>query len=48
LEAIVGDRVSTANQILVGGRETLAWMLKNTLDGTRAWFMTDGRHHVTD
>lgn len=48
VEAIVGEHVPEPHRITVGGRDTLAWMLKNTLDGTHAWFTTDGRHHVTD
>lgn len=48
VRATVGETVEVPQNSVIGGREQLAWMLKNTLDGTHAWFTEDGRPYITD
>lgn len=47
IRATVGETDAEPIRFEAGGRDRLAWMLKDTLSGTRAWFADDGRHHVT-
>lgn len=49
IAAIVGEVEADPFDVRVGGRERLAWMLKNTLNGVRAWFTDDKdpHHRVT-
>lgn len=46
--ASVGEIEGDPFDVRVGGREKLAWMLKNTLNSVRAWFTENGDFHVTD
>jgi len=48
IRATVGEADAEPIRFDAGGRDRLAWMLKDTLNGTRAWFADDGRYHVTD
>lgn len=48
IEATVGETEADPYDMTVGGRENLAWLLKNTVTGSRAWFTTSGGVHVTD
>lgn len=48
VEATVGQSASELPPIVVGGRETLSYMLKNTLNGAHIWFGVDGRVWSTD
>ena len=32
----------------IGGRERIAWMVKDTLGGARAWFTIDGKLYIND
>ena len=46
--ATVGEEGSDTINFTVGGRENLAWMLKNTLGGERAWFAKDGKVYLSE
>lgn len=48
ISATVGEEGSASTNFTVGGRENLAWMLKNTLGGERAWFAKDGKIHLSE
>lgn len=48
INATVGETEAQPVRFEAGGRDRLAWMLKDTLTGTRAWFAQDGQYHVTD
>ncbi|MFJ7258308.1 hypothetical protein ACIQWV_38755 [Streptomyces sp. NPDC098085] len=48
ISATVGEELADPFDRTVGGRERLAWMVKNALEGERAWFTHDGKVHVTD
>lgn len=47
LSGTVGERDAEPNEFVVGGLDSLAWMVKETMGGARAWFMEDGRMFVT-
>ena len=46
--ADVGDFQGRPTRITVGGLENVAWMLRNSLTGAKAWFAQDGRVWTTD
>lgn len=48
IAAMVGEVEADPFDVRVGGRERLAWMLKNTLNGVRAWFTDGNEFHITD
>jgi hypothetical protein len=48
VSAIVGEERGVPTNFAVGGRENLAWMLKNTLGGERAWFANDGKIYLSE
>ncbi|MCX0241862.1 hypothetical protein [Streptomyces drozdowiczii] len=48
ISATVGEELTDPFDWTIGGRERLAWMVKNALGGERAWFTHDGKVHVTD
>lgn len=47
VSAVVGERQGEPSTTTIGGRDRLAWILKETLGGTCVWFTKDGKHHVT-
>jgi hypothetical protein len=47
VRAMVGERQGEPTTTIIGGRDRLAWVLKDTLDGTCVWFTNDGQHYVT-
>jgi len=47
VSAMVGERLGDPTTTVIGGRDRLAWVLKDTLDGTCVWFTNDGQHYVT-
>lgn len=47
VSAIVGERQGDPSTTIIGGRDRLAWVLKDTLGGTCVWFTKDGKHNVT-
>lgn len=48
LTATVGETESEIAPIVVDHTQDLAWMLKDTLRGSRIWFAHDGRFWMTD
>jgi hypothetical protein len=46
--ADVGNFQGPPRRVTVGGLENVAWMLRNSLTGARAWFAQDGRVWTTD
>jgi len=48
LSATVGEEQSDLYDFTVGGRERLAWMVKDTLGGARAWFTEDGKIYLNE
>ncbi|MEU6408255.1 hypothetical protein [Microbispora sp. NPDC046933] len=48
ISATVGEELTDPFDCTVGGRERLAWMVKNALGGKRAWFTHDGEVRVTE
>lgn len=46
--ATVGEQEMDPFDVTVGGRDRFAWMVKDTLQGTHAWFTQDGQVHLTD
>jgi len=47
VSAIVGERQGDPSTTIIGGRDRLAWILKDTLGGACVWLTKDGKHHVT-
>jgi hypothetical protein len=48
ISATVGEEQADPLAFTIDGRKRLAWMVKATLGGVRAWFTTDGQIHVTE
>jgi hypothetical protein len=48
ISATVGEEQGDPFDFTVGGRERLAWMVKDTLGGARAWFTKDGKIHLNE
>lgn len=48
ISATVGEELTDPFDLTVGGRERLAWMVKDVLGGDRAWFTNDGKMHLTE
>jgi hypothetical protein len=48
ISATVGEEQGDPFDFTVGGRERLAWMVKDTLGGARAWFTEDGKMHLNE
>ena len=48
ISATVGEELGIPVDFTIGGRENLAWMLKNTLGGARVWFAKDGKLYLTE
>ncbi|MFE0779051.1 hypothetical protein [Streptomyces sp. NPDC058861] len=48
VSATVGEELADPFDLTVGGRERLAWMMKDVLGGERAWFTADGKMHLTE
>jgi|SRR5271166_567253 len=48
IHATVGEADHTTNRKIGPGEEGLAWVAKDALGGTRAWFAKNGRVWVTD
>jgi hypothetical protein len=46
--ADVGNVLGPPVRVTVGGLESVAWMLRDSLTGARAWFAQDGRVWTTD
>lgn len=47
VRAMVGERQGGPTTTVISGRDRLAWIVKDTLDGTCVWFTNDGQHYVT-
>lgn len=48
ISATVGEEQGDPFDFTVGGRERLAWMVKDTLGGARAWFTKDGKIYLNE
>jgi hypothetical protein len=48
ISATVGEEQGDPFDFTVGGRERLAWMVKDTLGGARAWFAKDGKIYPSE
>ena len=48
ISATVGEEQADPLAFTIDGRRTLAWMVKETLGGARAWFTTDGQTYLTE
>lgn len=48
ISATVGEEQADPLAFTIDGRRTLAWMVKATLGGARAWFSTDGQIYLTE
>jgi hypothetical protein len=48
VSATVGEHELPTEEITVGDRRQLAWMVANVLDHTRVWFTNTNRHYVSD
>lgn len=46
--ATVGEVEVDPVSLTIGGRDQIAWMVANVLDGTRVWFTHDERHYTSD
>ncbi|MFE4977744.1 hypothetical protein ACFRAR_37280 [Kitasatospora sp. NPDC056651] len=46
ISATVGEELSDPFDVSIGGRENLAWTVKDVLGGESAWFTHDGKVHV--
>jgi hypothetical protein len=48
ISATVGEEQGDPFEFTVGGRERLAWMVKDTLSGDSAWFTMDGSMYLNE
>jgi hypothetical protein len=48
ISATVGEEQADPLAFTIDGRKRLAWMVKATLGGARAWFTKDGQIYLTD